>query len=264
MPLPELEELRAVVTAAAHDEALAGFTRVTRQFKWDGSVVTEIDHRLQARISQALRERWPGLPLLGEEMTPEQQQRLLTSSADGLWVLDPLDGTTNFASGLPFFSVSLALLRNGKVELGLIYDPVRDECFTARRGGGAALNDEPLSTSPDLELRRTIACVDFKRLPGHLADQLAHAFPYMSQRNIGSSCLDWCWLAAGRFQVYIHGGQKLWDYAAGSLILLEAGGAAQTLEGEPVYAHELVPRSVVAASNPGLFEQWRAWIEANK
>lgn len=262
--LPDLAVLRDIVATVAREEALTGFADVEREFKWDGSVVTEVDHRIQARMERELNRRWPQYAFLGEEMTAAEQQRMLDTSATGLWCLDPLDGTTNFASGLPFFSVSLALIVGGEAVIGLVYDPVRDECFSAEKGHGAQLNAKRMTRPPQMELRRCIACVDFKRLPGHLAGQLASAFPYMSQRNIGSSCLDWCWLAAGRFQVYIHGGQKFWDYAAGHLILTEAGGAAATLDGEAVYSGSLAPRSVVAAMNPELFDAWQAWVDNHK
>jgi len=262
--LPDVEILGRILCEIACDEALGGFTLVEREVKWDGSVVTETDRRIQQRIESALKEHWPDIPLLGEEMSPARQEQLLSNPEGELWVLDPLDGTTNFASGLPFFCVSLALIRHGEVVLGVIYDPLRDECFMAEKGAGARLNGVALGATPHLELSRTIAGVDFKRLPGPLADQLAHAFPYMSQRSMGSSCLDWCWLAAGRFQVYIHGGQKLWDYSAGDLILRETGGRAATLNGEPVFGGQLAPRSVVAAVNSELFDEWKAWIERNK
>jgi len=174
--------------------------------------------------------------------------------------LDPLDGTSNFAAGLPFFSISLALLIERKSVLGVVYDPIRDECFTAERGRGAWLNGVQLRVRPtDLPLRRGLAVVDFKRL-GPLAAKLAARPPYSSQRNLGSVALEWCWLAAGRFQVYLHGKQKLWDYAAGALILSEAGGHAETLQGEPIFSPELQPRSVVAAGDARLFQEWKAWL----
>ena len=95
------------------------------------------------------------------------------------------------------------------------------------RLGGAHATDHPL--------RRAIACIDFKRLDRALAARLVAEPPFGSQRNFGSSCLEWCWLADGRFHIYPHGGQKLWDYAAASLVLSEAGGYAMTLDGEPVF-----------------------------
>jgi myo-inositol-1(or 4)-monophosphatase len=219
---------------------------------------------MQVRMQADLAAAWPQYGFLGEEMSEEEQSRLLREGGAGLWCLDPLDGTSNYASGIPYFAVSLALLIAGRPLLGLVFDPVRDECFMAQRGQGVWLDGAPLvprSSRP--ALRRCIAGVDFKRLKGSLAARLGEDPPYGSQRNFGASSLDWCWLAAGRFQLYLHGGQKLWDYAAGSLIHAEAGGLAQTLEGEGVCVGDLRPRSVVAAGDAELFQAWRTWIEFN-
>jgi myo-inositol-1(or 4)-monophosphatase len=258
--LPHLDDLAELVKAAAREEVLPRFAGTERQFKADGSVVTAADFAVQKRLAGGLRERCPQFELLGEEMDAQRQQDLLAQSNAGLWCLDPLDGTSNFAAGLPFFSISLALLIERKPVLGVVYDPIRDECFTAERGRGAWLNGARLrARSVDLPLRRSLAVVDFKRL-GSLAAKLAVRPPYSSQRNLGSVALEWCWLAAGRFQVYLHGKQKLWDYAAGALILSEAGGHAETLQGEPIFSPELQPRSVVAAGDARLFEEWKAWL----
>ena len=206
-----------------------------RHTKLDGSVVTEADIALQRRLQQELARHWPEYDFLGEEMAGHEQEELMrVCTQKGLWCLDALDGTSNFAAGVPYFAVSLALLIHCRPELGLVYDPVRDECFTAQRGQGAWLNGLSLGTRAALELPlpRCIAAVDFKRLAARSAARLARRRPTVRQRNFGASSLDWCWLADGRFHVYLHGGQKLWDYAAGHLILAEAGGRSQTLAGE--------------------------------
>ena len=135
-----------------------------------------------------------------------------------------MDGTSNYACGFPYFCVSLALLRGGEAELGVILDPVRGECFCAERGGGAYLDGAPLRASSDsADLRDCLAMVDLKRLPAQDLSRLGKDAPYRSQRNLGSVALDWCWMPAGRGQLYLHGGQKLWDYCAGRLIPTEAG-----------------------------------------
>ncbi len=258
--MPAIGELRPIITEAARTELLPRFGATARQ-KADGSLVTEADIAMQQRVAAALAERWPRIALLGEEMDVSEQQRLLDTAKEGLWLLDPLDGTTNFAMGLPFFSVSLALLADGEIQCGLVYDPLRDECFSAVRGGGAALNDAPLRDSaPGLPLENGVGAVDFKRLAPDLARRVASEPPFASQRNCGSAALDWCTLAAGRYHVYLHGRQKIWDYAAGSLILQEAGGHAATLEGERVFTPAMVPRSVVAGADRELFERWLTWV----
>jgi len=259
--LPELETLRSLVAGIAAEELMPRFARAERSFKADGSIVTEADVAMQGRLTAALSERWPAYRVLGEEMDPEDQAGLFDQPGAGLWCLDPLDGTSNFAAGLPFFAVSLALVRDGTPVLGLVYDPVREECFTARRGEGVWLDGAPLGRRvPQLDLSRCIAAVDFKRLPAALAVRLAAEPPYSSQRSFGSVALDWCWLAAGRYHVYLHGRQRLWDFAAGWLILDEAGGRSQTLAGEPVFHAGTSGRSALAALSEPLFEQWRAWL----
>lgn len=262
----DLKFLREQVRIAAHDELLPRFAAVQRRIKRDGSIVTEADPAMQDRMQKILAEHWPQYDFLGEEMPRARHEKLTATSGKGLWCLDPLDGTSNFAAGLPFFCVSLALLVEGRPEIGLVYDPVRDECFMAQRGKGAWLNGISMGTMVPLglPLQRCIAVVDFKRLKPDLAATLAAQPPFGSQRNFGSSALDWCWLADGRFHIYLHGGQKLWDYAAGSLILAEAGGKALTLDGEEVIAPGLRPRSVVATLDSDLFHIWMAWVRAQQ
>ena len=108
-----------------------------------------------------------------------------------------------------------------------------------------------------------MANVDLKRLVRKLADRLVQFPPYRSQRNLGSCVLEWCWVAAGRIQLYLHGGQRMWDYAAGSLILREAGGMFSTLRGAPLDCQVFTKRSVVAAINEDLYREWFLWLREN-
>lgn len=258
-----LDVLEELVRAVAEREVMPRFGVSGSRVKDDGSLVTAADTAVQECLVDELRMRWPELALVGEEMAEAEQYASLRSPR-GAWCLDPLDGTTNFVNGLPFFAVSLALLQDGAPVLGLVYDPSRGECFTALRGQGAWLNGERLRV-PDRHpaLRRCVALVDFKRLQPKLAGRLGVDPPYGSQRSYGSCALDWCWLAAGRAQLYLHGGQKLWDYAAGSLILGEVGGVAMTLEGRPMTYESLAPSSALAARTGDLYEAWRTWINHN-
>lgn len=277
MTLPTLAEVGELVRAAAREELLPRFAAVQHHVKRDGSLVTEADLAMQARLHRELAGRWPQYDFLGEEMGGHEHELLAavalgrasrvdggppTAAVNGLWCLDPLDGTSNFAAGIPFFATSLALLVEGEPRLGVVYDPVRDECFSAQRGGGAFLNGEPIApAAAPGELRRCIACVDFKRLERVLAARLATHQPFGSQRNFGASSLEWCWLADSRFHLYLHGGQKLWDYAAGWLLLEEARGRSATLAGEPVFRLQLESRSVIATREHALFAPWRDWID---
>lgn len=259
---PDLTSLKEIVINTAKEQILPRFTEIEIQWKADRSLVTEADLAIQNEIGKALKARWPAIEFLSEEMEEESQARLLAGTGAGLWCLDPLDGTRNFATGLPCFSVSLALLKKKEVVLGLVYDPLRNECFTAQKNKGAWLDGKVLGERRPLPpLRDGIGLVDFKRLPAALAARLVTEPPYSSQRSLGSVALDWCWLAAGRCSVYLHGRQKIWDYAAGSLILSEAGGRAVTLQGESVFRPSLEPRSVAAALDETLFNEWVAWLE---
>ena len=208
-------------------------------------------------MHKELAEVWPEHDFLAEEMTREQQQTILGHSDKSFWCLDPLDGTSNYSMGIPHFAPSLAFIEQGQVKLGVVYDPIREECFSAIRGQGAWLNGEVLFLrEKEYPTQMTMAIVDFKRLPTGLAASLAANPPYKSQRSFGSVALDWCWMAAGRAHVYLHGQQNIWDYAAGQLVFAEAGGYSSTLQGEPVFSPKLEPRSAVAALNKPLFEDW--------
>lgn len=251
------EKLEQIIRVAAQQELLPRFKQVTHSLKSDGSIVTEVDLAMQQQMIEVLKQYWPQIPLLGEEMSAEEQQQLLDNNEEGLWLLDPLDGTSNYAAGIPYFCVSLALMKRGEVTLAIIHDPLRDETFAAEKGKGVWLNGEPLiAAKATRPLKQGIALIDLKRLSPELAAKVASQPPYSSQRNLGSGALDWCYVATGRVDVYLHGGQKLWDYAAGQLILSEAGGYASTLDGESVLVSELKPRSVVAATDELNYQQW--------
>ncbi len=262
MSFPDLEKLKSLVKVAAKEELLKDFGHSEFDYKADGSVITPADIAMQDRLENELNHHWPMYEVLGEEMTDDEQQAVIDSGT-GYWCIDPLDGTSNYAAGLPFFAVSIALIVDKQQQLGLIYDPVRDEMFSAIKGQGAFLNDQVIDHS---QLRITedkpiVAEIDLKRLPEKLAVKLVTESIFASQRNIGSSALDWCWMSAGRFDIYLNGGQKLWDYAAGSLIFREAGGHSISLDNEDVFRGQLEIRSVLACYDKNLFNYWYRWID---
>jgi myo-inositol-1(or 4)-monophosphatase len=255
-----ISELQTITVTAARHELLPRFAQVERLRKRDGSILTEADLAMQSRMAEQLKRLSPDTEFLGEEMDAEEQARLLATDKP-VWCLDPLDGTSNFAAGIPYFCVSLALLQAGRVVLGLVYDPLRDECFSARRGTGAQLDGKPLSVvDSGLALQQAVAVIDFKRLDPALATRLVTDIPYASQRSFGSVALDWCWLAAGRGHIYLHGRSNIWDYAAGNLVFAEAGGFSTGLDGRPVFTQSLAPRASVAAVDAGLFSAWTRWL----
>lgn len=261
--LPDLQTLAQELRDIAREEILPRFEHVGFSLKQDGSVLTEADLATDRRIRAFLHLHWPEIAFLSEEMALAEQEKLLRT-ADCLWCLDPLDGTSNFAAGIPLFAASLALIRHGEVVLALSYDPLRDEMFTAQKGQGAWLNGRRLQCQPTgFKLRNAVAIVDFKRLASPLKGALAAKPPYGSQRNIGSCVLEWAWMAANRGHLYLHGGMKLWDLAAGTLILAEAGGHACTLQGEPVFKASMEPRSVVVSPDQELFAAWLQYLQEN-
>lgn len=260
--LPELDKLVEVIKTTAVRELKPRFARIQQAFKSDGSIITDADCAMQSALQSALKANWPQIAFLGEEMQAAEQQEILRDSANGVWIVDPLDGTSNYSVGIPCYAVSVALIVNGEVVQGVVVDPERDECFYAQRGQGASLNGNQLKLDSMRDVERmTVGVVDFKRLAPALATRLATQAPYKSQRSFGSVALDWCWMAAGRGEVYVHGKQKLWDYAAGLVILQEAGGFSSTLQGEAVYNGTLTPRSAVCAINQNLFDQWLAYLQ---
>ncbi|MFT6992432.1 MAG: myo-inositol-1(or 4)-monophosphatase [Paraglaciecola sp.] len=237
------------------------YAQSTASYKTDGSIVTEADIEMQKAMGDALNQHYPNISLLSEELTEPEQLSVLNSNQD-YWCLDPVDGTNNYHYTLPLFSVSLALISKNEIVLAIIYDPMRDEFFSAIKGQGMWLNSQKIKRpeQPDT-LRQSMAFVDFKRLSIPIKLSLVKQPPYKSQRNVGSCALEWAWLAAGRVQLLLHGKEKYWDYAAGVLLNREAGGQSQTLEAEAVCNWSLDARSVVAASTVELFEQWADHIK---
>ena len=255
-----LKAVIAAVRLVAAEEIMPRYLKVAHQRKSDGSLCTEADIAAQAALTRKL-QAIHNVPVLGEEMEQAEQQVLWDAGDEGLWCIDPIDGTSNFVRGLPYFAVSVALLRKGKTVLGVVYDPVADELYCAEAGKGAFLNGLSLAKRETAEaLHLALANVDMKRLDGQLAGQLAVNPPYSSQRNFGASSLDWCYTAAGRYDVYLHGGQKLWDYAAGSLILWESGGLVCCIENDDFALCDIWQRSVIAASDTRLYDDWKNWI----
>lgn len=250
----------ALVRQAAQQQVMPRFLRVQKQTKHDGSPFSEADLASERFLATRLPKILKG-PVIGEEMPQDVQMSAWNAGQQGLWCIDPIDGTTNFINGLPLFAISVAWLVDGKPQLGVTYNPVSDEMFYAVTGGGAFLNEQRLPLrKPADDIRQGLACIDSKHSTRTLSSRVATASPFFSQRNLGSSTLEWCYLAAGRFDLYLHGGQKLWDYAAGQIILNESGGQCCTLENDDFNATSPWQRSVVAALHPKVFSVWRDWL----
>lgn len=213
-------------------------------------LVTETDTRSEAFLLEQIRRRWPEHRILAEESGGND-------GSGGTWYVDPLDGTVNFAHGVPIFSVSLAYAEGSEVLLGVVYDPMRDECFAAERGKGAWLNGQPIRVSETATLAESLLVTGFPydawSNPENNLDHFA-AFAVRTQgvRRLGSAALDLCYVAAGRFDGYWEIRLKPWDVAAGGLIATEAGAVVTNLDGGPDYLSP--PQSIVAA-NPHLHPQ---------
>lgn len=261
-----LNRLQEVVRRVAADEVMPRFLNVSGRRKADGSMLSDADLAAQQALSAALPDI-VSAPVLGEEMPRAEQLALWQHADSGLWVIDPIDGTNNFVNGIPHFALSAAYVQHGRARLGVVFNPAADECFYAEAGGGAFLNGAPLPLRPAAgSLKEAIAGVETKRLrSAGLAARIHTVAPFGTLRCLGSSTLDWCYLAAGRFDIYVHGGQNLWDYAAGALIFEESGGLLATLEGDEFWSgRHAFCRSAVAATDAALFEKWLAWVRANQ
>lgn len=259
----DLIAVQDIIREITDDSLSVYYRRSTADYKSDGSIVTEADLLMQKSLTSALAKSYPEVHMLGEEVSESVQHRVLQGSGD-FWCLDPVDGTTNFHATMPLFSVSLALISDGELVLGLVFDPNRREFFGALRDQGVWINGEPLQRPQQPgQLSDCIAFVDFKRLDNEIGNALIMQTPYKSQRNIGTCALEWAWLAAGRANLLVHGSERIWDYSAGVLLTREAGGVSETFDGEPVYKQSLEPRSVIAASTPELFTQWASTLRAD-
>jgi myo-inositol-1(or 4)-monophosphatase len=262
-----LKQVEELVVSVSKKIILPHFSSVHATIKSDGSLVTDVDIRAHNELSRQLI-KLTGLPVLSEEMTELQQRAIIDAESSDYWCIDPIDGTSNFVYGVPYWGVSIALIIEGKIKLGVVYDPNRDECFSASDSTVTTINGQPLLADKTMlitELRHCLGMIDFKRLPPLVAQKLASDPPFRSQRSFGASALDLCWIAAQRCHVYLHGKQKLWDHAAGLIILKQAGGHAETFEGETVFQNNLPSKSVLAASTELLMKKWKTYFqEINK
>jgi myo-inositol-1(or 4)-monophosphatase len=196
-------------------------------------LVTAADLEVERTFRALVADRFPSHAVLGEEATGPDDV-----AADCRWIIDPLDGTTNFAHGLAFFCVSIALEVRGTIELGVVYDPIGEELFTAERGSGARLNGVPLRVSPTTSLVDALVVTGFHHSvwedPGpQVAVFAAFLREAQAVRRLGSAALDLCYVAAGRFDGYWESRIQPWDIAAGSLVVKEAGGTVSGTDGSP-------------------------------
>jgi myo-inositol-1(or 4)-monophosphatase len=222
--------------------------RVQVREKGPADLVTEADLASQEVIRETLLGAFPGHGFLAEE-----NLSIASSDDDYRWIVDPLDGTTNYVHGIAQYCVSIALERSGKLLVGTVYDPVADECFSATSGGGAWLGEKRLRASGQQQLSHAVVAMSFppgaKRDSPDVTDFLHVLEQAQSMRRTGSSALNLCYVAAGRFDGYWSSSARIWDIAAGVLLVQEAGGIVTGRTGEPFV---LDPPHFVAAASPQL------------
>jgi len=224
----------AVMAARSGGNALIRFLpkldKLKIEQKGRNDFVSEADRSAEAAVIETIRRHYPDHAILAEE-SGEQGQ------SEYVWVIDPLDGTTNYLHGFPIFCVSVALMHKGRVEHGVVYDPMRQELFTASRGEGAQLDGRRIRVSGQTQLERALLGTGFP-----FRDSNEALAPYLQMlekaikhtagiRRCGAAALDLCYVAAGRIDAFWETGLAKWDLAAGTLIIREAGGIISGLDG---------------------------------
>ena len=214
--------------------------------------VSEVDHAAEQAIVETLHAAYPDHAILAEEGTGRGRN----PDAEYMWIIDPLDGTTNFLHGFPQYCVSIALAHRGVVTQGVVYDPVRNDLFTATRGRGAFLNDRRIRVSRRTHLRDCLIGTGFPFRDGSYLDTYMQMMKVMIQqsaglRRPGAAALDLAYVAAGFYDGFFEIGLNAWDVAAGSVLVLEAGGLIGDLAGESNYLHG----GQVIAATPKVFAQ---------
>ncbi len=214
--------------------------------------VTEVDRAAEQAIIDTLLKAYPQHGILGEETGTAQGN----AESEFQWIIDPLDGTTNFIHGMPVYAVSIALAHRGVVQHGVVYDPTRDELFTASRGAGAFLNNRRIRVSTRTRLEESLIGTGFPFRKGDDIDSYLAMFKQVAQRCVGlrrpgAAAIDLAYVAAGRYDGFFEFGLKPWDIAAGSLLITEAGGLVGNFNGDADYLH----RGEVVAATPRVFAQ---------
>ncbi len=247
------EEFSVAVEAAREAGKLILHQSSSRRivdFKTKIDFVTNVDKNSEKLITSMIRKSFPDHGILAEEGT--------SAEGENLWIIDPLDGTTNFMHGYPFFCVSIALVKKGKQAMGVVYDPLKNEMFHAVAGRGAYLNGKKIKASSAKELKDSLLLTGFYYDRGELMKKNLQKIAEFFSRNVhgirrdGSAALDMCSIACGRADGYWEFLLSPWDFAAASLIAKEAGAKITTTEGKPV---EMKKGGILAAANESLHKR---------
>ncbi len=240
--------------AAIINRASFDLDRVKVTEKGHKDFVTEVDQAAEQAIIEVLIGAYPDHAVLGEESGPSAN---LHDENENVWIIDPLDGTTNFIHGFPQYCVSIALQQRGQITQAVVYDPTRNDLFTATKGAGAFLNDKRLRVTKRDKLGDALIGTGFMyRGDKEGMDEYLKMFRVMTEnssglRRAGAAALDLAYVAAGRLDGFFEKGLKPWDMAAGSLLVTEAGGIVGTFAGESDY----LDKSEAIAATPKVFGQ---------
>lgn len=226
---------KAIEAAVEAGKMLAdGFGKITdADYKGDVDLVTDMDRKSERLIKKILTEAFDNTYFFGEEEGGDNWKK------DLVWVVDPLDGTTNYANKIEQFCVSIALCNNGEPVVGVIYDPMRKNIYHCCKGGGAFFNDEPMSVNSKSDIQQALVVTGFPYNRRKIAKKLLCGIEAMMMnvqgiRRMGAAALDLCYVARGSFAVFWELNLKPWDIAAGSLLVQEAGGKVTRFDGSPM------------------------------
>jgi myo-inositol-1(or 4)-monophosphatase len=235
----------SIITRASSD-----LDRLTVRRKQHNDFVTEVDHAAEEAIIRTLRDAYPSHAFLGEESGASSP----AAATDFLWIIDPLDGTTNFLHGFPQYCVSIALKHKGVLQQAVVYDPNRNELFTATRGAGAFMNDRRIRVSAADRLDEALIGTGFPFREFAHFDEYLRMFGEVTRRvagvrRPGAAALDLAWVAAGRLDGFWEMGLSPWDMAGGALLVREAGGMVGDFEG----GEGFLEGGRIVAANPKVF-----------
>jgi myo-inositol-1(or 4)-monophosphatase len=244
--------------AAVINRASFDLDRVKVTEKGHNDFVTEVDQAAEQAIIEILLNAYPDHAILAEESGASAN---LHDDAENVWIIDPLDGTTNFIHGFPQYCVSIALQQRGQITQAVVYDPTRNDLFTATKGAGAYLNEKRIRVSKRDKVADALIGTGFPFRDMKMLDEYVKMFKIMVQnssglRRPGSAALDLAYVAAGRLDGFFEKGLKPWDIAAGSLLITESGGIVGTFAGDSDYMY----KGDVIAGCPKVFAQMIALL----
>jgi myo-inositol-1(or 4)-monophosphatase len=243
----------SLITRASND-----LDKLTIEHKAQNDFVSEVDRAAEAAIIDVLKDSYPQHSILAEE------SGMAPTDSEYQWIIDPLDGTTNFLHGFPHYCVSIALAVKGVVQHGCIYDPVRNDLFTATRGGGAFLNERRIRVSKTLNIKDALIGTGFPYKDFSAIDTYLAAFKDVTQKSAGvrrpgAAALDLAYVACGRYDAFWERGLSPWDVAAGGLMILEAGGLITDFKGEGNY----LTNGTAVAGTPKVFPALLQIVQAH-